>query len=241
VLQTIEECEVYVSRTHQLDLVSIDQFQEPRPIRFADDVIVPERRVGPVQKIRRQVEEQSDTSIVSTGEVGLQPGFLRPGSVEIRVQDLRVDDDQMVIAVIEAVPGLPEPIVVCVQAFGCHGVGRHRWVGFVTDVVVACAVMQLESYLLDLPKGLVHCLREPPRLGRFLGEITHMDDKVRIQLMQQGECGFATMGLVPPGFELEGPVTWIDHIVGIGDHAEFEVGGWKVGAVEQGFSSFCGR
>jgi len=42
VFLSVEEGEVDVCRTHQLNTVAVDKLQEPGTIRFIDDIVVPE-------------------------------------------------------------------------------------------------------------------------------------------------------------------------------------------------------
>ena len=60
-----------------------------------------------------------------------------------------------------------------------------------------------------------------------------MDEVIRAEPVDQFEGGSAALGLMLTRFELERKVTGIDHVVGVRNYDEFEIGGLEERTVEQ--------
>jgi hypothetical protein len=139
---------------------------------------------------------------------------------EIRVQDLGVDDDDVVICVVEAIPGFAYTGVISVQSGRGDGMSRHRRVRLVTDIVIACAKVRVQTKVIDLGEGFIQSLREVGCLRIFLYEVSQMYREVYVQLLDEGQGSAASIGLMASRLELEWTVPGINHVMRISNNRE---------------------
>mgnify|MGYP001495537538 CR=1 FL=1 len=61
-----------------------------------------------------------------------------------------------------------------------------------------------------------------------------MNDEGRFQGGDQVHRDFGPSGLLAPRFEFEGTIAGVEHVMGISDDDEFELGGREEGRIEHG-------
>ena len=229
----VVEGEVHVPGEQQLHPMAVQQLEQPGARGLAQVVVVAQVGLVGGPQVGGHVQEEEGAAGRMGGQVVFEPLSLLCFLGQARIHQLRVEHGEVQVAPVEAVPGRAVTAVVQVEGAGGDRMGGHGGVGFVAHIVVAGHVAHGQGAGAQLLQGLVQGAVEDRGVGVFLDQVAQVDGEVGLEGGGQMQGRVSAGGLQAAGGEFDGPVTGVEHVVGVGDDDEFTAGRGQQGAVEE--------
>ena len=154
---------MHVAREQGLRPVALEKVQQPGPTRLGDVVeVLVLARLGEERRIVG-AEEEALPRAGRLGQLGFQPGLLFGLVGEARIDDLRIDEVEPAVPMLEGLVVGAEVPVPEFDEFLANDAPRPPDDGLVTDVVVSGSHVERMTQPRRRPRGIA---RPPVRRGR---------------------------------------------------------------------------